>query len=180
MRTWTAFALFFLCLAMAAPAPARGQKNQPEPLTEAQQEAIAEAGIDADARIGLYTKYLDEHAGTIKDLTNRIHSAARSSRIDSALGNFSALMDDLASNLDEYGGRMADMRKSLKALNEAIPHWQAILHALPTEPAFDFSRTDAIDASNDLASQVKQLMTTEDAYFKAHKDLKGQQYEEPK
>ncbi len=178
MRALNCFALFFLCFSLAA--PARGQKIQPEPLTEAQQEAIAEAGIDADARIGLYTKYLNEHAGAIKDLTKRIHSAARTSRIDNALGNFSALVDELASNLDEYGDRMADMRKSLKALNEDIPQWQAILHDLPPEPGFDFSRKDAMDASNDLAAQVKKLITTEDAYFKEHKDLKGQQYAEPK
>ncbi len=178
MRALTWFALFSLSFSLAA--PARGQKNQPEPLTEAQQEAIAEAGIDADARIGLYTKYLNEHAETIKDLTKRIHSAARTSRIDNALANFSALIDELASNLDEYGDRMADMRKSLKALNEAIPRWQSILHDLPTESGFDFSRTDAIDANSDLSAQVKKLMTTEDAYFNAHKDLKGQQYAEPK
>ncbi len=178
MRTFSGLAVFLLCFSMAA--PARGQKNQPEPLTSAQQEAIAEAGIEADARIGLYTKYLSEHADTIKDLTKRAHSAARSSRIDSALGNFSALIDDLASNLDEYGGRMADMRKSLKALNEAIPRWQAILHDLPAESGFEFARTDALDASNDLAAQVKQLMASQDAYFKEHKDLKGQQWAEPK
>jgi hypothetical protein len=162
MRPLSCFALFFVCLSLAA--PARGQKNRPEPLTEAQQEAIAEAGIDADARIGLYTKYLNEHADTIHDLTGRIHSAARTSRIDNALGNFSELVDELASNLDEYGGRMADM----------------ILHDLPSESGFDFSRKDAMDATKDLADQVKKLMTTEDAYFKEHKDLKGQQYAEPK
>jgi hypothetical protein len=178
MRPLSCLALFFVYLSLAA--PAQGQKNRPEPLTEAQQEAIAEAGIDADARIGLYTKYLNEHADTIKDLTKRIHSAARTYRIDTALGNFSELVDELASNLDEYGGRMADMRKSLKALNEAIPGWQAILHDLPSESGFDFSRKDAMDATNELADQVKKLVTTEDAYFKEHKDLKGQQYAEPK
>ena len=178
MRALSWFALPFLCFSLVG--PVRGQKKQPEPLTETQQDAIAEAGIDADARVGLYTKYLNEHADTIKDLTKRIHSAARTARIDKALGDFSELVDELASNLDEYGGRMADMRKSLKALNEAIPGWQGILHDLPSEAGFDFSRKDAMDATNDLADQVKKLITTEDAYFKEHKDLKGQQYSEPK
>jgi hypothetical protein len=72
------------------------------------------------------------------------------------------------------------LRKSLKALNEAIPGWQTTLHNLPTESGFDFSRKDAMGATNDLAEQVKKLITTEDAYFKEHKDLKGQQYAEPK
>jgi hypothetical protein len=48
-----------------------GQKKKREPLTEEQVEKIAEAGIDPNARLGLYTQYLNEHADAIKALAVR-------------------------------------------------------------------------------------------------------------
>lgn len=167
----------FVCLLLAV--PLRGQRQRPDPLTDAQAQQIAEAGIDPDARIALYTKFLNERADALKGLMSRAHSAARGHRIDAELQNFTALMDELGSNLDEYGDRKADMRKALKALNEAIPRWQQVLNGLPTAPAFEISRQDAIDSSNDLSEQAKQLLADQTAYFKLHKDQKGQQRAEP-
>jgi len=166
--------LLVLCPAPLLP----GQRDQTETLTDAQQQAIAEAGIDPGARIDLYTKYINERADTIKRLIPR-SEAARDRRIDSELQAFSSLIDELASNLDEYGERKADLRKALKPLNESIARWQSLLHNLPNDPVFEISRNDASDAVNDLAPQVKQLTTDQEAYFKEHKDAKGQQREEP-
>lgn len=154
------------------------QRDQPEPLTPAQQQAIAEAGIDPAARIGLYTKYLDERADTIKHLIPR-PEAARGRRIDRELQYFSALIDELSSNLDEYGGRNADLRKGLKPLNESLPHWQDLLRDLPKDPTYEITRKDASDALSDLANEAKQLTQNQDEYFKEHKDAKGQDRAEP-
>ena len=173
LRLLTAL-LFFLFLA----GPVRAQREQTGPLTPAQQDQIAEAGIDPDARIALYTKFLNEHADTINGLSKR-HESGRGRRLDSELESFSALIDELASNLDEYGGRKADLRKALKGLNESIPRWQQMLHSLPTNSAYSISRDDATDALNDLAGQTKKLTADQETYFKEHKKAKGQQREEP-
>lgn len=166
-----------LLVLLTAP-PLRAQRSQPETLTETQQEAIAETGIDPPARIKLYTKYLDERADTIKRLIPR-SEAARGRRIDSELQSFSNLIDELASNLDEYGERKADLRTALKPLNESIVRWRGVLHDLPNDPAYEISRNDASGAVSDLASQTRQLTSDQDAYFKEHKDDKGQQRAEP-
>ena len=100
------------CLLLVAPSLAQKQKR--EPLTEAQVEKIAEAGIDPDARVALYTQFLNEHADAIKSLSNRKVSDARASRLSDALEDFTALMDELGENLDMYSDRKADIRKSLK------------------------------------------------------------------
>ena len=170
----------FLLLVISCAACTRAQKDKPEPLTEAQVDQIREAGIDPDARISLYTKFLNERADTIKGLTNRGKSNARSKRIDGELQNITALMDELGSNLDQYGERKADMRKSLKALNEDCPKWLTILKALPGEPEFDVSRKEAIESADDLNGQANRLLTEQTAYFLAHKDEKGQERSEPK
>ena len=173
-----AFAAILVSLLIAAPLAA--QKDKPEPLTEAQQDQIAEAGIFPVARIGLYIKFLDERSDTIKGLIPRAHSEARVRRLNGELQNFSALMDELGDNLDVYSERKADIRKALKPLSDGVARWQQNLHALPSEPGFDLSLKDALDSASDLSDQARQLTADQDAYFKAHPDEKNQDRSEPK
>lgn len=178
MKNLPLFAAFSIFLLLWPASGLRAQQNQPDPLTDAQQQAIAAAGINPPARIELYVKYLNERANAIKNLIPR-REAGQGRRMDSELQAFSALVDELASNLDEYGGRMADLRKALKPLNESIAHWQALLKNLPSDPFYEISRDDARDAVNDLADQAKQLTTTQIQYFKEHPKAKNQEREEP-
>jgi hypothetical protein len=163
-----------LCTAML---PA--QKEKREPLTGPQIEEIREAGVYPDDRINLYTKYLNEHADTIKGLTSRAKSASRAQRLDGELQDFTALMDELGSNLDVYSDRRADIRKALKALNEVTPRWLGILKALPGESGFDVARKEAIESGEDLADQAKRLLTEQSDYFAQHKEEQGQERAEP-
>jgi len=156
------------------------QQEKRDPLTGPQIEQIREAGIDPVERVKLYTKFLDEHAETIKGLTNRAKSAGRSHRLDGELQDLTALMDELGSNLDTYSDRHADIRKALKPLNDAVPRWQGILRALMGEPGFDLSRKEAIESSEDLADQAKRLLAEQTDYFNLHKDEAGQDRAEPK
>jgi hypothetical protein len=162
------------------PVSLAAQKEKREPLTENQQDQIAEAGIDPVARVDLYVKFLDEYSDTIRGLIKRAQSTARARRIDDELEDFTALMDELADNLDVYSQRKADLRKSLKNLNEGVERWQGVLHDLPSEPGFELSLKEAVDSSSDLSHEVKQINTDQEAYFKAHPDEKGQDRAEPK
>jgi hypothetical protein len=175
MRTATAI-LFSLLLA----APLCGQKQKREPLTDTQQDQIAEAGVDPSARVDLYVKFLNDRAATIKGLIPRGHSPSRSARLDNELQDFTALMDELGDNLDIYSERKADIRKSLKGLNEGIASWQSILKSLPSETGFELSLRDATESSNDLAGQAKEITAGQTAYFNQHKDEAGQDRYEPK
>lgn len=167
-----------LALLLLPPLPAQKQKR--EPLTEAQADKIAEAGINPDARVGIYTKFIEEHAETIRGLARRTTSDARSRRLNGELEDFTALMDELDENLDTYGDRKADMRKSLKTLNDAVPRWQQMLRALAGEPGFDLARKEAIESSEDLLGDAKRLLAEQTAYFSEHKDEAGQDRWEPK
>jgi hypothetical protein len=71
------------------------------------------------------------------------------------------------------------VRKALKPLNEAIQRWQSLLNGLPSESVIDLARTDALDSSNDLADQAKQMMQDQDKYFAEHKEEKGQEWHVP-
>jgi hypothetical protein len=165
---------FLLCASLAA------QKEKREPLTEVQQDQIAEAGIDPVARVDLYVKFLNEHSETIRSMIKRAKGPARTHRLDDELLDFAALMDELGDNLDVYSGRNADLRKSLKGLNEGVQGWQGVLHDLPSEPGFELALKEALDSAGDLSTQAKQITTDQEAYFKAHPDEKNQDRSEPK
>src|SRR5665213_510188 len=158
----------------------RAQREQRQPLTEAEIEQIREAGIYPADRVKLYTKFLNQHAATIKGLTNRAKSASRSKRVDDELLDLTALMDELGSNLDQYADRKADLRPALKPLKEDTDRWLGILRALPGEPAFDEARKEAIESGEDLTDQAARLLSEQTEYFNLHKDEKGQERAEPK
>ncbi len=170
-------AIFFGVLAVA-PLAAQLDAKQ-DPLTPDQQDQIAEAGVDPVARVDLFVKFLDERADTVRALIKRAMSPARSQRLAGDLQQFGALMDELGDNLDMYSQREADLRKSLKGLNEGVQRWQGVLHDLPSEPGFDLSLKNAVASAGDLANQAKQLTADQEAYFKAHPDQKGQDRSEP-
>jgi hypothetical protein len=157
-----------------------GQKEKREPLTGPQIEEIREAGIYPGDRVNLYTKFLNEHADTIKGLTTRGKSSARVQRLDGELQDFTTLMDELGTNLDVYSERKADIRKALKTLSESTPRWLGILRALAGEAGFDLARKEAIESGEDLADQAKRLLSEQTEYFNLHKDEQGQDRAEPK
>ncbi len=172
--------IFLLALALDVAFPSPAQRAQRQTLSNAQIEQIREAGIDPNLRISLYTKFLNERAEAIEKLTSRAISPARAQRLDDELLDFTALTDELGANLDQYGDRKADMRPALKKLNAAAPKWRGILRALAGEPAFDEARKEAIAACDELLGDSDRLEKEQLAYFKAHKDEKGQERAEPK
>ena len=178
LRPMRLLAVSTLFLSLAASLPAQKEKRQP--LTEAQIDQIREAGIDPPGRILLYIKFLNEHADVIKSLTNRAKSQARSRHLDDELLDFTALLDELGDNLDQYSDRKADLRPALKPLTEATPRWLGILRALAGEPGFDVSRKEAIESGEDLADQAKRILSEQTEYFNLHKDEKDQERAEPK
>lgn len=167
--------LAILCIA----ASAGSQHVRRQVLTEAQIEKVREAAVDPDERIKLYTQFINDHADTLKSLSGRAKSGARTKRLDDELQDLTALMDELASNLDQYGDRKADMRISLKKLNEDVPKWIDMLKSFPTEPSYDEARKEALGSGKDLAEDAKKLLDEQTVYFANNKKAKGQERQEP-
>jgi hypothetical protein len=167
-----AFLLFLPC--------AQAQHDKREPLTEAQVDQIRQLGVFPADRIRFYTKILDERAEKIKSLSKRGRSSSRTQQLDDQLQDFTALLDELGSNLDQYSDRKADIRPAMKPLNESSAKWLIILRALAGEPGFDVARKEAIESADDIAAEAARIQTEQDTYFATHKDAKGQEREEPK
>jgi hypothetical protein len=144
-------------------------------LTEKEAEAVREASVLPEERVKLFTKFLEERADKIKDLTGRPRSAQRVLKLDDTLQDFTLLMDEMGSNLDQYSDRHSDIRKPLKQLTEATPRWLNILRVLPGENGFDLARKEAIESGEELADQATRLLHEQNDYFATHKDEKGQE-----
>jgi hypothetical protein len=151
------------------------QHGRTASLSETEIEAVRESAVFPVERVNLYTKFLEERALKIKSLTGRPKSAQRVLKLDDVLQDFTALMDEMGSNLDQYSDRHSDIRKALKPLTEATPRWLNILRTLPGESGFDLSRKEAIESGEELADQASRLLREQTDYFAIHKDEKDQE-----
>jgi len=149
-------------------------------LTETEIDQVREAAVFPSERVQLYTKFLDERAKKIKDLSGRPKSSQRVLKMDEALQDFTALMDEAGSNLDQYSDRHSDIRKGLKPLTEATPRWLTMLRMIPGESGFDLARKEAIESGEELADQAKRLLQEQETYFASHKDENGQERNDDK
>jgi len=175
MKKIKVISTLLLFAAFSLPAAVSAQGPRAARLSEKEIEDVREAAVFPVQRVALYTQFLEERSRKIKDLTGRPKSGARVLKMDDTLQDFTALMDEMASNLDQYSDRHSDIRKALKSLTEATPRWMSILRAVPGEPGFDLSRKEAIESGDELSEQVKRLLSEQDAYFLAHKEEKGQE-----
>jgi hypothetical protein len=175
MKLKTVAVSLLVSLSLAYVPPLFAQHPRTAELTDAEAEAVREASILPNERVKLYNKFLDERAARIKDLTNRPRSSQRVLKLDDALQDFTALMDETGDNLDQYSDRHSDIRKALKSLSEDAPRWVNILRTLPGESGFDLSRKEAIESGEELADQASRLLKEQDAYFATHKDERGQE-----
>lgn len=179
MRELRAPLMLTTCILCLVPAIAATQRRHHDPLTGPEIEKIRSAGIDANERIKLYTEFVGHHMEMIVALSKRIPSVKRDQKIDRTLQDLSSLIDELGSNLDQYGDRKADMRSSLKSLAKSSPRWLAELKAIQPAPTYRLSLEDATDAEKDLVDQSTEMFKDQTAYFKLHKDQRGQQRYEP-
>ncbi len=172
-------AIFPVLLAILCALPLHAQHPRRETLTSAEIEQIREAAVLPVERVKLYTKFLDQRAAKVKDLAGRPRSEQRSQKLDDALQDLTALMDELGGNLDVYSDRKSDIIKALKPLSEAVPRWISIVRALPGEAGFDLSRKEALESGDELADQATRLLQEQQDYFATHKDERGQEREDP-
>jgi hypothetical protein len=156
------------------------QQLKRDTLTPTQVEQIRAAGIYPADRIKLYVKFLNERAEKIKSLAKRGHNINRTHELDEQLQDFTALLDELGSNLDQYSERKADLRPAMKPLSDASANWLQILRALAGEPGFDVSRKEAIETADDISGDATRIQNEQNAYFAEHKEDAGQQRAEPK
>jgi soluble cytochrome b562 len=149
-----------------------------DPLTEAEADQIRQAALEPYKRLQLYIKFTGARLDAIEQLrADPKQAEGRGRKIHDLLEDFTALMDEINDNLDQYQGRpltkddRKDFRRGLKAMITACDAWDGKLKALKSaaesDPQtqkeagdFKFILQDADEALKSSASMAREYEET--------------------
>lgn len=137
-------------------------------LSEAEIEQLREAAYIPNDRVLIFIKLLDTRNKSIQDLFAHPRKPGREQDTHDLMEEFTAIADELNDNLDDYGPRHRDIRKSLPKLLDATERWSSNLKSPPDNEAYNVSRKLALEAVRDLREQAAQLIEEQKAWFLAH------------
>jgi uncharacterized protein YihD (DUF1040 family) len=170
MKTATKIMLLVLLLSVVASARKR------DPLTEAEADQLREVATEPYHRLKLFIKFTEARLLAIDQV--RIDpklAQGRGKQIHDLLEDFTALLDEINDNLDQYEGRTLskddrkDFKKGLKELIEADERFDLKLRTLQSAtqtdpglkkdyPDFRFVLQDAQDALKSNADIAREDM----------------------
>ncbi|MCU1223121.1 MAG: hypothetical protein JWQ42_1214 [Edaphobacter sp.] len=168
-------ALILLSLAL----PAQPQRND-SALSEGEVEQLRESAYVPNDRVLLFIKLLDARAKSIEDLYAHPRKPGREQDTHDLLEQFTSIADELADNLDDYGSRHRDVRKSLPKLTDATERWGSQIKSAPDNEAYNVSRKLALEAIRDLRESATELTSDQKAWFAAHPPAKEDQKDQSK
>jgi hypothetical protein len=163
-------ALFLACIA-----PLSQAQDKDDPLTDAQVEKLREVADQPTERVKLYMEFIGERTDAIAEMVGDTRIQNKPPKIRKLLQEYTRLVDELQDNLDNYDEIHADIRKALKELVPTSKKWLETVKQPPPDPAYDFPRKTATDASESLVDQVTKLQTDLDKYFAEQKKQKKEQ-----
>ena len=141
---------------------------QEKALSSTEVEVLRETADDPPARTLAFVTFLNDRASAIDKLMAGKRRPGREEDLHDEMEQFTAIAGDLGDNLDEYGTRHYDIRKSLPKLLAATERWATTLKSPPENDTYKLLRTLALDAVADLHEQTVKLIADQKAYFLAH------------
>ena len=154
------FVMALSCFAM----PAAAQKNERDPLTDAEVDQMREAADYPNKRLELMVRFIRERVAMIELLRSDPPSPTRPKEIHDYLQDFITLLDETDDNIDMYEAHKADMRKGLKLLIEANSEWQLKLRQLKEQSPpgeleqYSFVLANATDSVGDSAKGARETL----------------------
>jgi endonuclease III len=166
--------IFLLILLVSVVASARKR----DPLTEAETDQLREVAMEPYKRLKLLIKFTDARLVAIEQMRVDPKLAKdRGKQIHDLLEDFTALMDEINDNLDQYEARplskddRKDFKKGLKELVEADERFDLKLRTLQSAgendpqtrkelPDFRFALQDAQEALKSNAEMAREYIET--------------------
>lgn len=169
---WTAPKAFALPL----PVPCSLFPAFQDALSQGEIEKLRDTNRMPDERVLVFVKFLDERTETIRTLVSKPRRPGREEDIHDAMEQFTSIADSLEDNLNEYGPRHRDIRKSLPKLLRAIERWSSVIKSPADDEAYNVSRKLSLEALRDLREDTEHLIEDQKTWFAAHppqKDAEG-------
>jgi len=159
-------ALLFFSLA-ALSMPLLAQRSEAS-LTEGEIEQLRESAYIANDRVMVFIKLIDVRIKALQDLYAKPRRPGREQDTHDLLGQFTALADELNDNLDDYGPRHRDIRKSLPKLVEASERWATAVKSPPDNETYNVQRKLALETIHDIRDEATQMIEEQKTWFAAH------------
>jgi hypothetical protein len=172
MKLAAKLTLMMLLLGLAAAA------RRHDPLTEAETDQLREVAMEPNRRVQLYIKFAEARLVAIDQVrVDPKLGAERGKHIHDLLEDFTAILDEINDNLDQYESRPLDKdtvkqyHKALKELIEADERFDLKLRTLKSAaetdpvtkkeaPDFRFVLQDAMDALKSNADMAREYIET--------------------
>jgi ABC-type transporter Mla subunit MlaD len=169
------FLLFGLMLCLLGTGRAVLAQDTEGPLSEAEVEAIRESAYIPMERLQAFEKILDSREKTIEGLIAKSNRPGYAASMHDALDQFGKIADELNDNLDELGRGHRDVRKELPKLIKATERWASALRNPTENDGYNIVKKLALDTVKDMHDLAVQMLTDEDAYFKAHPEAAAEE-----
>jgi hypothetical protein len=137
-------------------------------LSEAEIEQLRESAYFPNDRILLFIKLMDVRDKSIQDLFAHPRKPGREEDTHDLMEQLTSIADELNDNLDDYGPRHRDIRKSLPKLVSATERWASDVKSPPEDGSYDLSRRLALEAIRDLREEATRLVDDQKTWFAAH------------
>jgi hypothetical protein len=159
-----------LCLALilcALHSPLHAQSID-NALSNAEVEQLRDSAYFPRDRVLVFVKFLDDRSSALHELFAHPRRPGREQDAHDLLEQFTSIADELQDNLDDYGTRHSDIRKSLPKLLEATDRWASTLKSPPDNETYNVSRRLALEAIRDLREDTTELIASQKTWFTAH------------
>ncbi len=163
------FALILLALH-----PQLHSQSNDNALSSAEVEQLRDSAYFPSDRVLVFVKFLDDRSNAIHELFSHPRRPGREQDAHDLLEQFTSIADELEDNLDDYGSRHSDVRKSLPKLLEATDRWSSTLKSPPDNEAYNVSRKLALEAIRDLREDTTELIASQKTWFAAHPPAKDE------
>jgi len=137
-------------------------------LTEGEIEQLRESAYIANDRVMVFIKLIDVRIKALQDLYAKPRRPGREQDTHDLLEQFTALADELNDNLDDYGPRHRDIRKSLPKLVEASERWATAIKSPPDNETYNMQRKLALETIHDIRDEATQMIEEQKTWFAAH------------
>ena len=141
-------------------------------LSDAEIEQLRDSAYIANDRVIVFIKLIDVRVKALQDLYAHPRRPGREQDTHDLMEQLTALIDELNDNLDDYGPRHRDIRKSLPKVIDAADRWATAVKSPPDDGAYNVSRKLALEGIRDLREAATELVEQQRTWFAAHPPAK--------
>lgn len=163
---------------------AAAQRRRRDPLTVPETDQLREVAPEPEKKLKLYVTFAQARLVAIEQMRkDPKFEGDRGRRIHDLLEDFTNIIDEMDTNINDYAGQKLDLRKALKPVIEGDADFQLKLRTLreagASDPAlakeakdYEFVLTDASEAVDADLDNSRELMQKQIDAFNAAKKKK--------